>query len=673
MASARPVMVLLALSLAALPSAARAFDSDGHDVIEALVYRTLVEGRGTQPPRPDVLRNLFNDGALVPPICFGQPHAKECKEAPVANPLLLWPQPRSDRPDLEYRRQFSDEGQCFHFMATISDEESEPIPGTHIPRALATRAVVRCRDLLDRLLDSVVEVGGKGTRESGYGLYELVHAVQDSFSYAHTQRQEGTRKVEFLRVWEPIGKLAGSRLGVTYSESPTRHDSDEPRDRAFINNFAEVEGRPCRGQVPFPYTMPYACLSTEGEEARQAVVELLILVNDLRQARLAGSPGPRPSETPEWRAYEERWFSSVYACDGDECTERQFPMRAPASNFALGAGANYSPTVGAYGASIWGVLMQTSPELNPFVYAISGTVGYQRAYQEKANLGAVALNLDLLLPFGRHAAAGLSPAQVRVVFGSGSGAAELATQLVVLYWRPIDNLWFAFRGPVELNWSRGRAEWSFGIVAGIAPSSRDVSPGSILPTAEERADRHDDEWGPEPLWYGRLKGRVASIYGMLGVTAYTQPADGSPLTIYGFGGLGASVFWDRDHWGGRLPSAWGLSLLLGDRHTTGTNRYLVAALSGEFRWYVLGGLGLSIVPARVEIGPKVTGTYDADPSPFVVGQPPGQFYFQAGSRLGIALNAGIIDLLVQAPTLAWSSQPFQGGEILSFQLGVKIR
>jgi len=34
----------------------RAFESDGHDVIEALVYRTLVEGHGKQPPRPDVLR-----------------------------------------------------------------------------------------------------------------------------------------------------------------------------------------------------------------------------------------------------------------------------------------------------------------------------------------------------------------------------------------------------------------------------------------------------------------------------------------------------------------------------------------------------------------------------------------------------------------------------------------
>jgi hypothetical protein len=49
------------------------------------------------------------------------------------------------------------------------------------------------------------------------------------------------------------------------------------------------------------------------------------------------------------------------------------------------------------------------------------------------------------------------------------------------------------------------------------------------------------------------------------------------------------------------------------------------------------------------------------------------YYLQAGSRLGFALTAGLVDLLVQGPTAAWSSDPFQGGEILSFQIGVKLK
>jgi hypothetical protein len=200
----------------------------------------------------------------------------------------------------------------------------------------------------------------------------------------------------------------------------------------------------------------------------------------------------------------------------------------------------------------------------------------------------------------------------------------------------------------------------------------DTDPDALLSRPEDHSDRRDDEWAPEPLWYGRLKGRVPSLYASVAVTAYTQPAGSDPLSLYGYGGLAATLAWDRDHWGGRFPTAWGLGLAIGDRRTSGSYRYLVFTLSTEWRWYFVGGLGLSVVPVRVEFGPHVTGGGVNDPSPYVYGTAPYQWYFQAGSRLGLALNAGIIDLLVQAPTLAWHSNPFQGGEILSFQIGVKV-
>jgi hypothetical protein len=62
---------LLLLGGAFLSRPAAAFDSKGHVVIEALVYRTLIEGHDGQPPRPDVLKDFFNDGDLLPPLCFG--------------------------------------------------------------------------------------------------------------------------------------------------------------------------------------------------------------------------------------------------------------------------------------------------------------------------------------------------------------------------------------------------------------------------------------------------------------------------------------------------------------------------------------------------------------------------------------------------------------------------
>ena len=83
-------------------------------------------------------------------------------------------------------------------------------------------------------------------------------------------------------------------------------------------------------------------------------------------------------------------------------------------------------------------------------------------------------------------------------------------------------------------------------------------------------------------------------------------------------------------------------------------------------------LGLALTPVRVEGGPKVRGSDVFDDSPGVRGELGSQYYFQAGSRIGIAFNAGIIDIVVQAPTIAWSSSPFAAKEILSVALSFRL-
>jgi hypothetical protein len=61
-----------------------------------------------------------------------------------------------------------------------------------------------------------------------------------------------------------------------------------------------------------------------------------------------------------------------------------------------------------------------------------------------------------------------------------------------------------------------------------------------------------------------------------------------------------------------------------------------------------------------------------DDSPGVHGQLGSQYYLQAGSRIGVAFNAGIIDIFVQGPTIAWSSTPFAAKEILSVALSFRL-
>ena len=67
------------------------------------------------------------------------------------------------------------------------------------------------------------------------------------------------------------------------------------------------------------------------------------------------------------------------------------------------------------------------------------------------------------------------------------------------------------------------------------------------------------------------------------------------------------------------------------------------------------------------------GGGDVDTSQGVHGSPNGAYYLQPGSRIGFALRLGIFDLLVEAPTIAWTSDPLGAGEILSFRLGLRLK
>ncbi len=654
---------------------AAAWDSKGHNVIEALAYRTLVEGRGDQPARPDVLRDLINDGDMTAPFCFGRGEVPlaDCVGAAETNPLLFWPQPRTDRPDAAFRRQFSDPGQCFHFMATLEDAETERLPDGRIPRGLATAAVVRCRDFLDDLLRQIVLVGGPGTRRSGYGLYELAHAVADSFSGAHAERDPTGQKVDYLRVWKPIEKLA--HLPTERARripNDVYHVWNDRRDKAYVGERV-VAGRTCEERTAYPYEVPFECLSEGGDQARRALVELFIVVRDLRIAQTS-APGTReadPERSAAWEEYKKKWFTPVHDCLGVECDARQ-PVEKSAGGYTLfGVQAAYDATTSSMDLFAWGSRLSFSEALNPFVYGLGAGVGYRRQPGGEG-VGLVGLDFSILLPLGKRAALGFSPMVWHTTFGSGATGPELLTQLFLSEYRLGERTWLSFIGPLQVNWLVPRAEWYFGASLGVAVGSARVAGGPVITHYDERAERQDDAWIPPPAPYGRLKGRRASLYVVSGVTTVTTPAETVEGRRYGLGTLGADLMWDRDRWGGQFVWVPGLSLSAGARSTSGTAGYATGILSASLRWYVLGPLGLSLTPVRVEGGPKVVGRTDIDPSPDVHGAGPDQYYLQACSRLGIAFNAGIVDILLEAPTLVWRSDPFSAREILSVRLGIRL-
>lgn len=672
--STRGTSILLGAALLAAPGWCLAFDTEGHRVIEALAYRTLLEGGDGQPPRPQVLRDLINDGALAAPFCFGAIQPERCLEAVSENPLLAWPQPRTDRPDNDYSRQFSKPGQCVHFMGMLSDEGTPPLEGRHVPRGLATTAVARCTNLLQEMMRQVVVVGGAGTRESGYGLYELMHAVTDSFSYAHVERIPGTLEVDYLRVWGPVSGLLVSRLSDYYADSPLQHDAADVRDSAYTRTFAVVKGRPCKELTDLPYTVPVACLSDEGNHARRALVELLVLVRDLRLAKIRASPGVHtdPQESAAWKEYKARWFAPSNPCQGAECQAKQPAELVEASGMLFGGGTTINPTRGFYDVTGNFRLFRWTQQASPFVFGLDAEAGYRRMYREAANLGVVGAGLILGVPIDHRSGIGFYPLGGRVTFGGSGSGWEIYSQGLLFDFHATENLSISLQGPVEIEWRTVRVNWSFGVVVGYTPTRKRVAGGHLTRHPEEIVPVHDDEWAPAPLWFGRLKGRETTWSLFLDATPIPQASAPDSAVMGGLAALGARLMWDRNPWGDRLATAYGGSLEMGVRNTSPDTSYLTLTGALEVRWNFLAWLGLSIVPVRVEGGPKVRGISIEDTSIGVRGSPPNQYYLQAGSRIGVALSAGMIELLVQAPTLAWQASPFDTGEILSLNLGFRI-
>ena len=319
------------------------------------------------------------------------------------------------------------------------------------------------------------------------------------------------------------------------------------------------------------------------------------------------------------------------------------------------------------------MIVKYSEDLNPFLYALNADVGYRQYTDGGGGAGLVGVGLDLVLPIGLRATLGFTPAGLRVTYGGDRAGPELVSRFFRLDYQLKKGLFLTVDAPMEVNWLKPRVEWTFGVGLLYAPPSNRLSKDrGLLLSKETLATRQDDAWVPPPAPYGHILGRRRSWYVVAGATVADRPEDAAPGRNYGLGLLGGEVAWDRNRWGGRYEWVPALSLLVGHRVTSGDSKYLTGTFAASLRWYALKVLGLALTPVRVEYGPKVRGDEEFDTSAGVHGDAGSQYYFQAGTRLGLVLNAGIIDILVEGPTLAWDSSPFAAKEILSFRLGIRV-
>jgi len=158
-----------------------AYDSDGHKAIEKQAYRLFEDLKATAD---------HPDGHTMLAFLKG------------AGDLSNYPTPYSSYPDFSLERQFAQDKQMYHFMASndaVLEAADQPDPASQQHRLL----MLSLKDCLQMMyfFFRETELNPKGASEAGRGLYVLIHVVEDSYSPEHTTRDEQSGELVTIKGW----------------------------------------------------------------------------------------------------------------------------------------------------------------------------------------------------------------------------------------------------------------------------------------------------------------------------------------------------------------------------------------------------------------------------------------------------------------------------------------
>jgi hypothetical protein len=612
---------------------ARAFLPEGHEIIEAAAYRRLLaleEVPGAGVSGRALLEALMAARVLVAPPCFDREPRGACgAEARLETPLAFWPRLGSGAADILIDRQLGQRGQCQHFMAQTLDGFTASDARFGVPGGLVTAAYQRCVGVLGAVLDGILRDPTLAAWRMA-GMYVLMHAIEDSFSAAHTRR-DGQGRVVYLLSWTLIDWPRTFARGRASFPPETHHAVKDERDGDYLLADGRTEdGRAC-SSLHNPYAVPEACLSPEARAAVDAMTDLLVLAYVLRarsleQGRIASLTAP--ADAALWEAYVRRHLPSVAAAVEPPTLGLRAPPRPD-----LFVGAIGSREPGGWGAGLWAGRLSFGPAL-PFALGLFGGAAFTRADQGDRLVGSLAVNL--FLPLIRRFTIGFAPATAQVVcetdFGSCSPDAG-ATLGVLLV--PIGPGWLGLQGP-HWSWSERALTGSrFALALGW---SYELAPGPVANRAPTPVI-----WDPPAPDEVRAFRRRRTT-GLLFLAASAASTEENQTV-----GAGLALFLDRDRWNRRAGLAPGLELEVGYGNTEGARGAGALALAPVMRAYLVPDrLALSLTPAWVKLGTRPGEAWGVD----------------VGGRVGMALLMGRLELAVESPPLSylsrarWHARPF---------------
>lgn len=674
---------------------------EGHRVIEAVAYRRILAGDGGKP----MLAALIRANLLEKPDCFKEDDGW-CWFRKRDDALARWPTLGSHRPDMVIARQFSGAGQCYHFMARKEDEEGHD--GAVSPALRG--AYFRCADMLRRLAAEVVltpSAEGDNARESNRSLYELMHAVADSFSTAHTSRGLDGR-IEYLKVWDPATWSNPLRIFDREPASPaTRHRTGESRDDDYLEG--QFQNSPCKDHLSNPYQMPWGCLSAQGQKAVLATEALLRTIHTLR-SRHAGKKTtsvqaveddmkewddfmathvPRPIQAGPWTSMDEYSVSNLYALKTSMFWPKNHSMSLSYTRFARAGGA--VPLLPSYHYEL-GV---TATDLGQRAEELA-------SHANRRNIHFFfETSLGLQIPLGSHLMFGLTPLYTRIYLEKPLFQANARTdtlpyldvgvRLFRLYgflprFNPLklSGVWAGIEGPYEWSPLHGRDAWGVNLSVGIW-TDKQRPQISVTDPLDEPATPPADDWVLPPVSKAKTKHAYPSYWLGLELTSFDESSrrgEKSP-SLFGFSFQRVNDTY-TDGSDPRLMMGATLSLLLrnqliirADGAPVNQQRFVTMAFSPLFKLWALdvevGKLGFMLEPTRLESG-LVTTNIDGEGNSTDASPNWKNLFFQAGSRLGLFLLTRPIQFEISGPQwLVYSEGPHlfkRSGESVTFRMSI---
>ena len=630
---------------------AEAFGLVGHEIIEATAYKRLmamgaVPGTGTPGVSGrTVLAGLIATHVLRTPPCYDLSRwTGGCDEATrLELPLRYWPLLGAGAPDLVIDRQLGQNGQCQHFMAKTDDGLSPVDPRFGVPRDLVTTAYTRCVQIASLAFDGILTDPNRASWRL-VGEYALIHALEDSFSPAHVDRDEHFRIIHLLS-WTLIDwprYLFQGNLHHGFAPE-THHAVTDARDYEYLKADATAsDGKPCRSFL-HPYAVPEVCLTPRALAAVDAVVDFLVVTYRLR----VGPGGePRPASVlvdsearDSWQGYLDEHFASV--ATKAQIPRERFARSLPRTDWFLGAHAGLGDDAWAAGA--WGAHLSFVRPVIPFALVTSGGLIYSRVHGV-GGLTAVS-TLGLALPLVRRFTIGASPAGIAIGCDTHASncAVDLTAAVGVLLIPLGDEVWLGLEGPryswIDRKWSDVWAAVAFGW------SYERVSPP---PTFAADAAATWNPPRPDEIRAYRSSRTTRAIY--VGASVASRSDDA-------YFGAGVDLRRDRDVWNRRSGLCPEVDLQVYQGRIDATKRSGGIAAAPALRLYVVADkVALIATPALMRAGALGSG----------------QLGFDIGARGGIALQVGNVELGVDSAPFSYLSRDLWHAFPIAVRLGALL-